>query len=127
MSGTKRTKAMVAQHMPERFTQAFATRLDSICEIRVKQAEGGERVLPGQALIAPGDRHLQVRRQGADHHAGVKDGPPVSRHSLSGNVLFGMPKGAIKLGAADVVLPLDDLHEAVMGQRNPKLKKASSA
>ena len=79
---------VVVQHMPEHFTLSFAQRLNEVCEIRVKQAEDGERVLPGQALIAPGGRHLQIRRQGAYYHAVVKDGPPVSRHKPSVNVLF---------------------------------------
>jgi two-component system chemotaxis response regulator CheB len=79
---------VVVQHMPEAFTQAFADRLNGLCAIRVRQASDGERVLPGQALIAPGGRHLQVRRQGAFYYAVVRDGPPVSRHRPSVNVLF---------------------------------------
>ncbi len=79
---------LIVQHMPEHFTQSFADRLNSVCAIRVRQAADGDRVLPGQALIAPGGRHLQVRRQGAQYHAVVRDGPPVSRHRPSVNVLF---------------------------------------
>jgi two-component system, chemotaxis family, protein-glutamate methylesterase/glutaminase len=155
---------VIVQHMPEAFTQAFADRLNSVCQIRVRQAQDGERVLPGHALIAPGGRHLQLRRQGAYYHAVIKDGPPVSRHRPSVNVLFssvahcagrnaigiimtgmgddgargmlemkqagslnyaqdeatcvvfGMPREAIKLGAVDTVLPLDDLHLAILGR-----------
>ncbi|MCB1995284.1 MAG: chemotaxis response regulator protein-glutamate methylesterase [Rhodoferax sp.] len=80
---------VVVQHMPQAYTEAFAERLDRCCAIRVRQATDGERVLPGQALIAPGGRHLQVRRQGGYYHAVVRDGPPVSRHRPSVNVLFG--------------------------------------
>lgn len=79
---------VIVQHMPEAFTEAFAQRLDQVCEIRVKQASEGDRVLPGHALVAPGGRHLMVRRQGAYYYAHIKDGPPVSRHRPSVNVLF---------------------------------------
>lgn len=80
---------VIVQHMPEAYTKAFADRLNSLCKIRVKQADDGERVLPGTALIAPGGRHMQVVRQGAYYHVAIKDGPPVSRHRPSVNVLFG--------------------------------------
>ena len=79
---------VIVQHMPEHFTETFANRLDSVCQIRVRQAADGDRILPGLALVAPGGRHLQVRRQGAQYHAVVRDGPPVSRHRPSVNVLF---------------------------------------
>ncbi len=95
---------VVVQHMPEQFTQAFANRLDQVCEIRVRQATDGERVLPGQALIAPGGRHLQVRRQGAYYHAVVKDGPPVSRHRPSVNVLFSSVAQAAGRNAVGIIM-----------------------
>lgn len=79
---------VVVQHMPEKFTEAFARRLDSLCQIEVKEAESGDRVTPGRALIAPGGRHLLLKRSGAQYHVEVVDGPPVSRHRPSVDVLF---------------------------------------
>jgi two-component system chemotaxis response regulator CheB len=79
---------VVVQHMPEKFTAAFAARLDHICEIGVKEAEHGDRVVPGRALIAPGGRHLLLRRSGAQYHVDVVDGPLVNRHRPSVDVLF---------------------------------------
>jgi two-component system chemotaxis response regulator CheB len=146
---------VVVQHMPEQFTKGFAQRLDKLSQIEVKEAADGDRVLPGRALIAPGGRHLLVVRNGAQYRVEVKDGPLVSRHKPSVDVLFrsvaksaganatgfimtgmgddgarglkemrdagaatyaqdeatcvvfGMPKEAIKLGAAEHVIPLD--------------------
>lgn len=95
---------VIVQHMPEQFTQAFADRLDQVCDIRVRQATDGERVLPGHALIAPGGRHLQVRRQGAHYHAVVKDGPPVSRHRPSVNVLFHSVAQAAGRNATGIIM-----------------------
>ena len=158
---------VVVQHMPEAFTQAFADRLDKVCQIKVKQAQEGDRILPGQALIAPGGKHLLIRRQGGYYYAHIKDGPPVSRHKPSVNVLFqsvaqqagrnaigiimtgmgddgarglgemkeagattyaqdeascvvfGMPKEAIKLGAATHTVSLDEIAQVVMGRWKP--------
>ncbi|MBX9592801.1 MAG: hypothetical protein K2X46_00445, partial [Roseomonas sp.] len=146
---------VIVQHMPERFTAAFARRLDGLCRIDVKEAEDGDAVLPGRALIAPGNRHMLLQRGGARYHVAIKDGPLVSRHRPSVDVLFrsaaqyagpnalgiimtgmgddgargllemrnagahtmaqdeescvvfGMPKEAIALGAAERVVPLD--------------------
>jgi two-component system chemotaxis response regulator CheB len=78
----------VVQHMPEKFTAAFAARLDQICEVKVHEATHGERLLPGHVLIAPGGRHLMLRRSGAYYHADVVDGPLVNRHKPSVDVLF---------------------------------------
>ncbi len=78
----------VVQHMPEKFTAAFAERLDRLCALQVREARDGDRLLPGTVLIAPGGRHLQVRRSGAQYHAEVRDGPPVNRHRPSVDVLF---------------------------------------
>lgn len=79
---------VVVQHMPEIFTAAFAARLDGICRIEVKEAADGDRILEGRALIAPGNRHTAVRRSGAHYVVEVTDGPLVSRHRPSVNVLF---------------------------------------
>ncbi|MCB2183232.1 MAG: chemotaxis response regulator protein-glutamate methylesterase [Desulfobulbaceae bacterium] len=79
---------VVVQHMPEGFTKAFAKRLDGLCQIRVKEAENGDTVLRGQALIAPGNRHTLLQRSGARYFVEVKDGPLVCRHRPSVDVLF---------------------------------------
>ncbi|MBK1656662.1 protein-glutamate methylesterase/protein-glutamine glutaminase [Paracraurococcus ruber] len=145
---------VIVQHMPERFTSAFARRLDTLCHIEVREAEDGDAVLPGRALIAPGNKHLLLQRSGARYAVRIKDGPLVSRHRPSVDVLFrsaaqhagpnaagiimtgmgddgakgllemrragamtiaqdeqscvvfGMPREAIELGAAERVLPL---------------------
>jgi two-component system chemotaxis response regulator CheB len=79
---------VIVQHMPEKFTAAFAARLNSICEIEVREATHGERLLPGHALIAPGGRHMALRRSGAYYYIDVIDGPLVNRHRPSVDVLF---------------------------------------
>ena len=79
---------LITQHMPAGFTKSFADRLDSLCRISVKEAEHGERVLPGHAYIAPGDRHLSVSRSGANYVTQLSDEPPVNRHRPSVEVLF---------------------------------------
>ena len=79
---------VVVQHMPEKFTTAFAARLDSICQIEVREAHNGDRVIPGLALIAPGGRHMLLKRSGAQYHVEIQDGPLVSRHRPSVDVLF---------------------------------------
>ncbi len=149
---------VIVQHMPEKFTEAFANRLNGLCQLEVREAKGGDRVMPGLALIAPGGRHMLLKRSGAQYHVDVIDGPLVSRHRPSVDVLFrsvakcagknalgiimtgmgddgahglkelhdlgartlaqdeatcvvyGMPKEAVKLGAVDRVLPLDEIH-----------------
>lgn len=78
----------IVQHMPERFTASFADRLDSLSEIHVKEAADGDRVLPGTALIAPGGKHMIVKRSGAFYFVEILDGPLVSRHKPSVDVLF---------------------------------------
>ena len=153
---------LVVQHMPEVFTRAFAERLDRTCRIDVKEAEDGDRVLEGRALIAPGNRHLVLRRSGAHYRVELSDGPLVSRHRPSVDVLFrsvaiaagsnavgviltgmgddgadgllemkqagaatlaqdeassvvfGMPKEAIERGAADDVVPLDQMASVLL-------------
>jgi len=79
---------VVVQHMPENFTRAFAQRLDAICRISVKEAETNDTVIRGRCLIAPGNRHLLLKRSGARYFVEVKDGPLVSRHRPSVDVLF---------------------------------------
>lgn len=148
---------VIVQHMPENFTKSFSNRLNDLCTISVKEAENGDPVLPGHALIAPGNKHMLLKRSGARYYVEVKDGPLVNRHRPSVDVLFrstaryaganaigiimtgmgddgargllemkeagaktaaqdeetcvvyGMPKEAVKLGAADQVLPLEKL------------------
>jgi len=78
----------VVQHMPEHFTAAFAKRLDSVCRIHVKEAADNDTLLRGQALIAPGSKHMLLKRSGTRYHVEVKDGPLVSRHRPSVDVLF---------------------------------------
>jgi two-component system chemotaxis response regulator CheB len=79
---------LVVQHMPEVFTRAFAERLDRTCRIEVKEAVDGDRVLEGRALVAPGDKHMLLRRSGGHYAVEVSDGPLVSRHRPSVDVLF---------------------------------------
>lgn len=146
---------VIVQHMPELFTKSFALRLNELCRITVKEAENGDSVLRGRALIAPGNKHMLLKRSGARYYVEVKDGPLVNRHKpavdvlfrstaryagansigvlLTGmgddgakgllemkqagaktiaqdeksSVVFGMPKEAIKLDAADKVLSLE--------------------
>lgn len=148
---------VIVQHMPEKFTKSFADRLNEICKISVKEAEDGDSVLRGRALIAPGNYHMMLKRSGAKYYVEVITGPYVNRHRpavdvlfrstarYAGNnaigiiltgmgddgakgllemknagaktiaqneescVVFGMPKEAIKLGAAEKILPLDEI------------------
>jgi two-component system chemotaxis response regulator CheB len=79
---------LVTQHMPPGFTKSFADRLNSICRVTVCEAEAGQRVLPGHVFIAPGDRHLLLRRSGANYVTALSDGPPVNRHRPSVEALF---------------------------------------
>ena len=79
---------VIVQHMPENFTRAFAKRLDALCEVSVKEAEDGDTVMRGHVLIAPGGRHTLLQRQGARYLVSVRDGPLVSRHRPSVDVLF---------------------------------------
>lgn len=79
---------VIVQHMPEAFTKSFADRLNAICKISVKEAANGDSVLRGQALIAPGNKHTELKRSGARYYVEVKDGPLVDRHRPSVNVLF---------------------------------------
>ena len=79
---------LITQHMPAGFTKSFAERLNKCCDIAVKEAEDGERVLPGHAYIAPGSHHLLLRKSGANYLTVLSDAPPVNRHRPSVEVLF---------------------------------------
>ncbi|OAT32186.1 chemotaxis response regulator/protein-glutamate methylesterase [Buttiauxella brennerae ATCC 51605] len=79
---------LITQHMPPGFTRSFADRLNKLCQIAVKEAEDGERVLPGHAYIAPGDKHMELARSGANYQIKIHDGPPVNRHRPAVDVLF---------------------------------------
>lgn len=153
---------VIVQHMPEKFTALFAERLNSLCAITVKEAASHDRVLPGQALIAPGGRHLRLCREGAHYRVELSDEPAVNRHrpsvdvlfrsvaqcagrnalgilltgmgsdgaqglralrdagawtlaqDESSSVVFGMPKEAIKIGAAAEVIALHDVSAAIL-------------
>jgi two-component system chemotaxis response regulator CheB len=155
---------LIAQHMPPGFTKSFAQRLNGLCRITVKEAEHGERVLPGHAYIAPGHAHLLLARSGANYIAHLSEEPPVNRHRPSVDVLFrsaaqhagknalgviltgmgrdgaaglldmkkagaytlaqdeascivfGMPREAIALGAADEIASLSDMSRRVMAR-----------
>lgn len=150
---------VIVQHMPENFTKSFADRLNDLCTISVKEAQNGDQVLQGHALIAPGNKHMLLKRTGKQYFVEVKEGPLVNRHRPSVDVLFrstaryagsnaigiimtgmgddgargllemkeagartaaqdeatcvvyGMPKEAVKLGAADKILPLQKLSQ----------------
>ncbi len=153
---------VITQHIPPRFSAAFARRVDSLAAIRVKEAEHGEVILPGHAYVAPGGYHLRVRRSGGRYHCQIGDDAPVNRHRPSVDVLFdslaeaagpnacaalltgmgadgargllalrgagartvaqdqassvvwGMPGEAVKLGAAEAVLTLADIADALL-------------
>jgi two-component system chemotaxis response regulator CheB len=153
---------LIVQHMPEKFTAMFAQRLNNLCKIEVREAQNGDRLLPGLALIAPGGKHMQLKLSGTHYQVAIIDGPPVNRHKPSVDVLFksvakfagknsagfiltgmgddgarglkimqgtgaytvaqdeascvvfGMPKEAIALGAAQRVLPLNLIANEIM-------------
>jgi two-component system chemotaxis response regulator CheB len=79
---------VVVQHMPEDFTAAFAARLNSLCKIEVREARNNDQVIPGLALIAPGGKHMLLKRSNSQYHVEVVDGPVVNRHRPSVDVLF---------------------------------------
>lgn len=153
---------VIVQHMPAVFTAMFADRLNPLCQIEVREAKDGDRVIPGLALIAPGGKHMALKRNGAIYAVEVFDGEPVNRHRPSVDVLFrsvartagahalgiimtgmgndgahalkemhdagattiaqdkassivfGMPMEAIKLGAVDYTLPLNQIAAAIV-------------
>jgi two-component system chemotaxis response regulator CheB len=95
---------LITQHMPEGFTRSFANRLDKLCRISVKEAEGGERVLPGHAYLAPGHSHLSLVRSGANYMTRIDQGPPVNRHRPSVDVLFNSAAASAGRNAVGVIL-----------------------
>ncbi len=112
---------VIVQHMPEKFTASFAERLNGLCEIDVFEAKDGQRVVPGRALIAPGGRHMLLKRSGAQYHVEVVDGPVVNRHRPSVDVLFrsvakfagGNALGVIMTGMGDDgARGLKEMHDA---------------
>jgi two-component system chemotaxis response regulator CheB len=95
---------VITQHMPPGFTRSYATRLDGLCRIRVKEAVDGDRILPGHAYIAPGGLHLSVERSGANYVARVRDSEPVNRHKPSVEVLFDSAARVVGPNALGVML-----------------------
>ena len=95
---------VIVQHMPEKFTAAFAARLDGLCQIAVKEAENNDRVVPGRALIAPGGRHMLLKRSGAQYFVEVVDGPLVNRHRPSVDVLFRSVAKSAGVNALGVIM-----------------------
>ena len=120
---------VVVQHMPENFTRAFADRLNTICEIEVAEAKDGDSIIPGRALIAPGNHHMLMNRSGAKYFVRVKKGPLVNRSGMlemkengaytiaqdeASCVVFGMPKEAIKSGGVSIIKPLALIPEELL-------------
>jgi len=95
---------VIVQHMPERFTAAFARRLDASCAVNVKEAEDGDPVVAGQVLIAPGNQHMQLVRNGSRYAVKIVDGPHVSRHRPSVDVLFRSTSQAAGRNALGILL-----------------------
>ncbi|MDR0307226.1 MAG: chemotaxis response regulator protein-glutamate methylesterase [Chitinispirillales bacterium] len=95
---------VIVQHMPEHFTKSFADRLNSICEIEVKEAENGDRVIPGRALIAPGNKHMVLRRSGAQYFVEIKDGPLVFHQRPAVEVLFNSVAAYVGANAVGMIL-----------------------
>lgn len=91
---------VIVQHMPEKFTASFAERLDSLCDIEVREARSNDRVIPGRALVAPGGKHMLLKRSGAYYHVDVVAGPLVNRHRPSVDVLF---RSVAKFAAANAI------------------------
>ncbi|MFB2550021.1 protein-glutamate methylesterase/protein-glutamine glutaminase [Ensifer soli] len=112
---------VIVQHMPEKFTAAFARRLNGLCEMEIKEAEDGDTVLRGHVLIAPGDRHMLLERQGARYYVSVKSGPLVSRHRPSVDVLFRSAARSAGANAMGVIMTgmgddgargMEEMHQA---------------
>ncbi|TDX25385.1 protein-glutamate methylesterase/protein-glutamine glutaminase [Rhodovulum visakhapatnamense] len=95
---------VIVQHMPEGFTAAFARRLDGLCAMTVREARDGDPILPGQVLIAPGNRHMMIARAGAHARIVIADGPPVCRHRPSVDVMFRSAAQQLGSGAAGILL-----------------------
>jgi two-component system, chemotaxis family, protein-glutamate methylesterase/glutaminase len=95
---------VIVQHMPEKFTAALATRLNGLCELEVKEARDGDRVIDGRVLIAPGGRHMQMKRSGAQYVVEVKEGPLVNHHRPSVDVLFRSVAACAGANAVGVIM-----------------------
>ncbi len=95
---------LCTQHMPESFTKSFAARLDSLCAMKVKEAEHNERVLPGHAYIAPGHSHLLIRKSGAYYYTELSQSDPVNRHRPSVDVLFNSAAQVLGSNALGAIL-----------------------
>ncbi|NWJ25817.1 protein-glutamate methylesterase/protein-glutamine glutaminase [Rhizobium sp. RM] len=95
---------VIVQHMPEKFTAAFAKRLNSLCDVEIKEAEDGDPVLRGHVLIAPGDKHMLLERQGARYRVSIRSGPLVSRHRPSVDVLFRSSARAAGANAMGIIM-----------------------
>ncbi len=95
---------VIVQHMPEKFTNAFARRLDTLCAMTIKEAESGDQVIPGRVLIAPGNQHMALRRTGSRYTVEIIDGPHVSRHRPSVDVLFRSTAQAAGRNAMGIIL-----------------------
>lgn len=164
---------VIVQHMPEHFTKAFADRLGKVCAMEVREARDRDHVIPGVALVAPGNRHMVLQRSGSIYQVQIKDGPPVYHqrpsvdvlfHSVARNagvnavgviltgmgadgakgllamreqgartiaqdehtsVVFGMPKEAVRLGAAESVVPLDRVAKTILGALTARQNKTA--
>lgn len=96
---------LITQHMPESFTKSFVARLDSLCQVRVKQAEHQEKILPGNAYISPGHSHMSLERvPGSIPRIVLTQGPPVNRHCPSVEVLFKAAAKVLGSNALGVML-----------------------
>lgn len=95
---------VIVQHMPENFTRAFAQRLNSICEMEIREAADNDSVIRGRALIAPGNKHCLIRRSGARYYVEIKDGPLVCRHRPSVDVLFRSASRFVGKNAVGVIM-----------------------
>jgi len=95
---------VIVQHMPPVFTRSFADRLNTICQVNVKEAENGDWIQPGRVLIAPGNYHMIVQRKGARYYARIKGGPPVHHSRPSVDVLFNSVAKSVGINATGVIL-----------------------
>jgi two-component system chemotaxis response regulator CheB len=95
---------VIVQHMPEKFTKSFAERLDKLCQIEVREASNGDSIVPGKALIAPGNYHMIVRRSGARYHVEIKVGPSVHHQRPSVEVMFNSIAKYVGRNAVGVIL-----------------------
>lgn len=95
---------LMVQHMPETFTPSFARRLDSLCQLTVIEAQGGERLQPGTAYLAPGHSHLSIRKSGTGYVTELSQGEPVNRHRPAVDVLFDSVAEQVRGNALGVIL-----------------------